>query len=642
MRSLKIIIFIFIGFIVLFGIILAVFLATFDISHYKPQITQELSSQLSREVKIEQLRLDFKIDKGLTIVVKGFSIADDPAFSRDKILTVDLIDLNTNIFALIFHRQIVISKIEISNPRVHLVRNKDGLLNVEALSEKKAYNSSSRIQQNTTAGSLPISGSAARRAKKDEVVIPSMLIDAIRIENGALTFLDESLEPSLIIPLQQIDFQASRLSFEKPFPFQAAASLWADQQNIAVSGEIMLDLKNGRVNVQRTKLATDLSQLRSRLLPFYGVMREDLLLDEGLEGKVSFEDAAMQITQEGLGAFSANGVLTGGRLRSGLLNQPLEDIHARLHIDESNIAVTELTVSCASGTFTAQGRWSDYGRSNMFMFDLKMDGMQLAELIPHGNMPVLSKSGDPVKLEGGIYAVLDAEGYGTQAQELYETLKGDGSAEIRGGKLSNINLLRFVLDKLLFIPDLVQRIEGNLPQRYKDELESKETIVERATSTIKLKDQSLDFSADLQAEGFALTANGSLGFDQNLVLTADFFISEDLANSMSGSVPELSYLLDAKGRIHVPFKSYQGKLQDIRIYPDVEELAKKVIQNRGQDELKKAIFRALDIEENPAPAQQTQEQLPSPGEATPPSESRPEKVFIDGIFDAIFKGKESP
>ena len=200
---------------------MAVFIATFDISHYKPRIIQELSSALSREVQIDQLRLDFKLDKGLTIAVKGLSIADDPAFSRNKVVTVDLIYLNTDILALIFHRQIAIEKIEISSPRVHLVRNKEGLVNIQTLFVKNTGDNG--IEETSGEKFSPVAGTVSMPARtngvKAAIVIPQMLIQAVRIENGALTFVDESFEPSLIIPLRQIDFQATHLSLEKPFPF---------------------------------------------------------------------------------------------------------------------------------------------------------------------------------------------------------------------------------------------------------------------------------------------------------------------------------------------------------------------------------------------------------------------------------------
>lgn len=639
-RIFKIIIFGLLGLILVGIIVSAVLIATFDISHYKPQIAREISSSLSREVGIDQLRLDFKVGKGLTIVAKGLSIADDPAFSRDTMLTVDLISLNTDIFALIFRRQIVVSKIEISGPYIHLVRRRDGLVNVQALFDKGAPGSP--VPGNQTGRSLPTPAVVEHNKKKTEFATPQMLVHAARIENGALTFVDESLEPPLIISLRRIDFQASDLSFEKPFPFTVKALLWADEQNIAADGEIALDLKNNRAHVQRTKLETDLARLRLTALPFYGVLKEQFSLEGEVEGKVSLKNIAMRIGQNGLDAFAVDGELAGGRISFGWLARPLTDIRCRFHVDESNIAVSELSVAQAAGIVSAQGRWSDYGRSNMLMFDLKLDGVQLGELIPRARMPVLSDNGKPLEIEGGIYAVFDAEGQGAQIPELREALQGDGSVEILGGKLLNINLLRFVLDKLSFIPDLARNIQGNLPPRYKNGLQSDETVLERVASTLRLKDQALYFNAQLQADGFTVTASGDLDFEQNLALAADFFIAKDLADSMRVSVPELSYLLDASGRIHVPFSSYQGKLQDVRLYPRVEDLAAKVMQNRGKEELKKAIFRALDIEEGPVPAPQTRGQPPAQGEAAPPEEPRPEEILIDSIFDAIFKGQEAP
>lgn len=672
MKIFKTIILSSLGLLLIGAIVLAVFIATFDISHYKPRIIQELSSALSREVHIDQLRLDFKFDKGLTIAVKGLSIADEPAFSRDKILTVDSIYLNTDILALIFHRQIAIARIEISGPRVHLVRNKDGLLNVQTLFGRNTGDNGIREspRENSIPAVVPTTTAAHTNETKDTIVIPPMLIRAVRIENGALTFVDESLEPSLTVPLQQIDFQATQLSLEKPFPFEVKARLWADQQNIMVDGEIALDIKNNRVNLQKVKLETDLSLLRLRTMPFYGVLKEQLLLEGDIDGKLVLPDIALRADHNGLAAFSVNGELTGGRISSELLKKPLEDIHGRFHVDESNIAINELAAAYASGTISGQGRWSDYGRSNMLMFDLKVDGVQLGELIPRASMPVLSDTGKPLGVEGGISAVFDAEGHGAQIPELREALQGDGSVEIRGGKLLNINLLRFVLEKLSFIPDIVQKVETNLPQRYKNGLKSpvgslwpeapspqgasgqreeEETVLERVVLTAKFKDQALFFDAEVQADGFAITASGNLDLDQTIALAADFLIREDLAASMIASVPELSYLSDTSGRIHIPFKPYQGKFQNIGLYPDVEELARKVLQNRGKEELKRAIFRALDIEETPAnpsqrePAgQQTPGEAPPQGEETPQKETKPEKILIDGIFDAIFKGKETP
>ena len=435
MKIFKTIIFSLLGLILIGAIVLAVFIATFDISHYKPRIIQELSSALSREVQIDQLRLDFKLDKGLTIAVKGLSIADDPAFSRNKVVTVDLIYLNTDILALIFHRQIAIEKIEISSPRVHLVRNKEGLVNIQTLFVKNTGDNG--IEETSGEKFSPVAGTVSMPARtngvKAAIVIPQMLIQAVRIENGALTFVDESFEPSLIIPLRQIDFQATHLSLEKPFPFEAKARLWADQQNITVDGEIALDIKNNQVNLQNVKLGTDLSLLRLRTMPFYGVLKEQLLLEGDIDGKLTLQDIALRADQNGLAAFSVNGELTGGRASSELLEQPLEDVHGRFHIDESNIAIKELTAAYASGAISGQGRWSDYGRSNMLMFDIKVDGVQLGELIPRASMPVLSDTGKPLGVEGGISAVFDAEGHGAQISELRETLQGDGSVELRMG-----------------------------------------------------------------------------------------------------------------------------------------------------------------------------------------------------------------
>jgi hypothetical protein len=96
--------------------------------------------------------------------------------------------------------------------------------------------------------------------------------------------------------------------------------------------------------------------------------------------------------------------------------------------------------------------------------------------------------------------------------------------------------------------------------------------------------------------------------------------------------------------MHIPFKSYRGPATKLMMLPDIENLSKLAVQNKGKQELRKAIFKALDLEEiNESPSSQ-----PPPGAQPAPStdasssenssdDLRPEEVLIESVLEAIFK-----
>ena len=114
---------------------------------------------------------------------------------------------------------------------------------------------------------------------------------------------------------------------------------------------------------------------------------------------------------------------------------------------------------------------------------------------------------------------------------------------------------------------------------------------------------------------------------------------------MVSASSELSYFLNERKQIQIPFRPYNGKLTDFAMYPDVEDLGKEILRNRGREELRKVLMKALDLDGEPS-----QETQPGDGQIQaetgteplqteqPPvqeRELRPEEVIIESIMDII-------
>ncbi len=628
----------------------SVWIATFDINQYKPRIVQELSSRIGRDVRVGTISLGFSIRQGVSLNVKEVSVSDDPVFSSEDVLAADQIALNVDVPAYLFKKQILISRVEIDHPRIHLVMNADGRINLQELAngppqEKTMAGKGSEKAVFTPSALTPDSNPAQPRpSQESNAPLPPMLIRWVRITNGSFDLINRASDPALIISLRKINFQSTDLSLDKPFGFRLDCSLWADQTNIHVSGKAQADPNNVQIRFMDVRLETDLSEIMIRDSPFYAVVREQLRMEDAIQGKLSVDVHQAVFRQSGLLSVSADGHLSNGKIVLGILNDPLTDIHLEFHMTESDLEIKAMSLSYAMGKISLKGRLNDYLKEESFFLDGDAEDLHLAELIAREKMPVLEEGLRPIEFAGRIHANFSAEGHGLDIQSLRNSVVADGMLALREGAVKNVNILRLVLGKISFIPDLAQRIEASLPPEDLDKLKKNETTLKDIEVGIKIQQGGVSVDhAELNADGFVIAAKGWLGFDQSLVLDVDFHVSQDLSSHLVAAVEELSYLLDEKQQISIPFRPYRGKLNDVRIYPDIESLSKKIMRNKGQEELRKVIFRALDLGDgNPQslPDQPAQDQTGIPSQREEPKPGT-EEMIIDGILNAIFKGGET-
>jgi hypothetical protein len=214
---------------------------------------------------------------------------------------------------------------------------------------------------------------------------------------------------------------------------------------------------------------------------------------------------------------------------------------------------------------------------------------------------------------------------------------------VRNGRIKDINLLKAALNKISFIPNLASEVESKLPQRYKEKLKAKDTVLEKVNIDTMVSEGIMFIKkAEVIADGFSLLANGQVDFKQDLALNADLYVPPDLSESMVAASQELKYFLDNSKRIHIPLRSYRGPLSRFKTYPDVEDLGKEVLRNRGKQELKRVLFKALDIDEETSEGAAADGGSSQQGAVSEDLEALPEKSqpssedqLIDNILDMI-------
>lgn len=604
---------------------LFIFLKTVDINRFKAQITQGISESIGRDVTMKHVAFNFSLSRGVTLSISGLTVMDYPDFSSSSMFYIDSAHLDIDILPFLLKRQVLVSKVELNSLNVNLIRNRDGEINFQEIS-----NSDIGQPVKVEEAVLPASEVPSRQKAKEEsrdINFGEMLIRSIHITDGTFVFTDQTVTPPLSISITQFELQISNLSFDAPFPFRVTASLWSDRENIRLNGLAQINIANQQLRIDDLKIQTKLSDL-SLDRAYSGVPAlKEIGLRGGIEGGVLINVHQMVFGQGELLVLSLDGQLSNGKMRFKDFPVPIENLDVRFSATESDVEIEEMEMSLASGEAEMSGRIIEYLAEQKFLIDLNLKDVQLNKLLADLDLPV--------KLEGQLYKKFKLSGQGLNEDALKFSLTGDGSFEIRNGRVLDVNVLKSVLSKISFIPNLANRIEQNLPEKYKETLKAKDTILEKVEANMQIRDGVLLINkAEVSANGFLVTANGKLDFDQNLSLDADFYISSDLSASIVASFQELSLLLDESGRIHIPFKSYSGDLAHFVMYPDIEDIGKEFIRNKGKEELRKIIFRALDLDDVQGPPVDGQ-QLPG-GERQPQErEISPEEAIIENILDMI-------
>ena len=121
------------GVLVLLVVVVAAIAMLVDADHFRPQVEQQATAALGRQVSIGKLKLAL-FSGGIT--AEKLSVADDPQFSSEPFVTADSMAIGVDLHALIFSRKLNVKSFTLHAPSVHLVQNAKGDWNYATLGSK--------------------------------------------------------------------------------------------------------------------------------------------------------------------------------------------------------------------------------------------------------------------------------------------------------------------------------------------------------------------------------------------------------------------------------------------------------------------------------------------------------------------------
>lgn len=623
MRVLKTIFLVIFVFIILLISGAFIFLKTFDINRYKPEIIRQLSKNLGREIGLDRIDLQLSFNKGIEVGLKGLSIADGPQFSSDKFFQVNNISLGVDLMAYFKNKQLSVSTVKFDSPRITIIRDKNGALNVGQIAAQD-----DRAGKTGPGPGASVSQPQQKQEREISVdSLPALLVQSIVVEDAVVKFIDQSFEPPLSVEVSKIGMKIDQFSLTQPFPFQINARAFSNAENVRAQGQAQLDIAHSQVSIKDLAVTSDLSQCDLKALKETLAFIKGASFPEKLSGDIRLVSKSIVLGPEGLIGLSAKGDLNNGSVKFKELQLPFDSIQGSMDISQSQLEVKNFSMNLGEGKITGTGNVKDYLGQQEYQFELAAENINLVE--------VIDQKSQPVQLQGKVFGKMKGQGKGFDPALALTTLVSEGNWEIKDGLLTDINVLKTVLDKISMLPNLAERVTEHLPDKYKGKLSNKDTVLNRVKIVVSVANGGVVIqSAEMEADEFLLSGQGQLSFDQKIDLRAFLYIPKDLSLSMGEAVPELTYILGDDDRISIPI-DVKGPLSKPSVVPDLEYLGKRIYQNKGREELDKILDKVFGGEsKREGTTNPNGEVQPAPDQE---SDVPVERKIIENILDNIFK-----
>lgn len=619
-KTFKIIITILLFLFIIFSIGVFIFLKTFDFNRFKPQIIAASQNVLGRSVDFAKIDLKLSLKNGIQLRLTDITVGEHPDFGKDDFLSAKEVNLGVSIRELIFKRQIRVLGVECKSPHITIIRLKDGRINVQAFGAVTQNKQQVADTNQQKLQSEPVQPAA--------MGLPAVFVNRINIDNARLAYIDYSFDPKLSLAFNRITLKAEDFSLTNPFPITLSASFASDSPNIFAQGKGKINMSRLSFLLKDVKATVDLSTLSidalRRLIP----LLEGVPLPEVKSGELSASIELFEAGPQGLIAFKGQGILAKGFLRMKEVATPIEPIEAKFTMSESAITLNSMSFFLGKGMIDLSGNISDYLLEQNYSVKAKASGINLAECIDQSTFPI--------KMNGLVFGELELKGQGFDPNTVLSKLSGNGSVEIKEGRVTDINMLKMVLDKLSFVPNLAVVLESGLPERFKEMIRRKDTVVTAFKADIGISNGSIPIqSLNMAADGFLFQGSGAVGFDQSYSFDGSFIISQDLSSRIVGAVPQMEFLLDETKQIRFPLK-VSGKGALVSFMPDVKQIGVSAIKQKGRQELEKVLDKVLGKERSDQDG--NQETLENTEQAPATTEKKSGKQqLIESIIGTIFK-----
>lgn len=439
-KSIKWLLITLLGLIILFAIVVAVFIATFNPNSYKSELESYVLENYSRELLING-DIGLSIFPNLALQISDVALSEPD--SKDKFAAIKDARLSVAMWPLL-SRQVEIDHVSITGLDATIIKNNNGDYNFNDLLGKSLDKATDLEQPGDTTSKPDVSKSGL-----------SINVAGIDINDSQITYLDKS--NGLHLNVYEIQAKTDAISLNKPFAttFQALVNSNQPQLALRLNLTSQITLTNNYQDISLKNLAIkingDLADLKQ--------IKSDLQADVDLKsGSVLANNLQFNLTGDLAGEKPLSGInlqLAGGQINL----QPKEsDLAGDLAFNRvtykdtvRDIQITDLATDFKSG---ASGVQLNNIKANLYegtlagqfssnknnQIGLKLDLQQIA-------LQALLKSISAKDLLAGRgFMQLDLNAAGKDIKAIEKSLTGKLALQVKEGAVLGVNARQTLID----------------------------------------------------------------------------------------------------------------------------------------------------------------------------------------------------
>ena len=174
-----------------------------------------------------------------------------------------------------------------------------------------------------------------------------------------------------------------------------------------------------------------------------------------------------------------------------------------------------------------------------------------------------------LQLKGRLSATFKGNFQGLAWPDISKSLAGQGKLTLIDGKVENLNILREVFARLSIIPGLAERIEGQLPDSYREKFTAQDTTLKSVNGSATVANGVIVFDRlTVATDTFEMAGAGQVGLDGKISIQSQIHVEPVLTAAILKGASEFQVFADTQGMLVLPVV-IQGTLPKISVLPDV-------------------------------------------------------------------------
>ncbi|MEP6889007.1 MAG: AsmA family protein [Nitrospirales bacterium] len=597
-------------------LIVAVLLLPFlvDLNTYKDQYQPMIEEALNRKITLNDLRLTILPRIGVRIA--GFTVMDDPTFSRTPFASLDSLDIGVKLLPLLTGH-VEVEEITLKEPVVSVIKNQHGVLNVSTIGKQSPPPSPESRQEAPPAPT--VEGGPLR-------ALAMLAVDRVALEHGRIIYRDQSTPKPGEYTVQDLNvlLQSVRLGHMPRLHVDAVVQPYNIPLTIeGVVGPLVetLDLKTidlaialGKTTATITGSAVGGHAALTVASPIINTAHLPVALplakpveirDLHVEAEADYpakpntpplDAATVKVLRFavilGNSTINVNGNILEGEARlmatSTTINtvdlpmilplrKPVEvkDVKLSAGMKGQHAKVDNLSLNVFGGQLLSQAGLTLGSSSPLFDGKVNLQGVQLG--------PVVEALMETLTVSGTANAQMTLQGRGFSKMELMSGLEGNGSFTVKDGTIEGVNLIQEAV-RLLNVAGITLDA-------------TKATVFSTIEGRFGIKHGTINVERFLMdSHDFQATGGGAIELDQTLNLKTKLSLAEALSKQIVTAAPALRMTMTGN-RMTVPMlitgtakapvyaldaKAFAGKIQE-QVREQVRGVADDLLKGKKPD-----------------------------------------------------------